>query len=233
MKDLDSIMADFRNERNGRPTPPQKNYRLPLSAGDAFTFLEKEYSRLVAERGKIYRLDQPTQEHLSKVADYLTSPERKLSLMLCGTMGNGKTVMGLAIMGVCRQFRRGSFSGEYPDTFPWPYLVSASEIARLVTRAYDSAATARDLAIFEELQAEKLLIIDDLGQESSKTYSYGTDIMPLAEIIRSRHAKRFPTVITTNLTEPQIAERYKQLVLDRIHEQYEMVAFTQPSYRTQ
>ena len=226
-------MADFRNERNGRPTPPQKSYRLPLSAGDAFTFLEKEYSRIVAERGKIYRLDQPTQEHLSNVADYLTSPKKKLSLMLCGTMGNGKTVMGLAIMAVCRKFRRGSFSGEYPDTFPWPYLVSASEIARLVARAYDPAATARDIAIYEELQAEKLLIIDDLGQESIKTYSYGTDIQPLAEIIRSRYAKRFPTVITTNLTEPQILERYKQLVLDRIHEQYEMVAFTQPSYRTQ
>ena len=232
MKSLESIMGNFWNDRNQPPTPPKKQYRLPLSAGDAFTFLEKEYSRLVAERGRLYRLDYPTQEHLKKVAEWLTSPEKNLSLMLCGTMGNGKTIMSLAIMGVCRKFRRGLFSGEYPDSFPWPYIVSAAEIARLVKKAY-SSTDYRDIAIYEELKSEKLLIIDDLGQESNKTQSFGTDIQPLTEILRSRYDSRFPTVITTNLTESQIAERYTQLVLDRIREQYEMIPFTQPSYRTQ
>jgi len=76
-----------------------------------------------------------------------------------------------------------------------------------------------------------ILYIDDLGVERLVSKEYGNDIYPLMEVISYRYRKTLPTIITTNLNEKQIIDRYGLRLQDRLDEQYDKIIYKNSSFR--
>jgi len=60
---------------------------------------------------------------------------------------------------------------------------------------------------------------------------YGNDIYPLMEVISYRYRKTLPTILTTNLNEKQIIDRYGLRLQDRLDEQYDKIIYKNSSFR--
>ncbi len=236
-------------------TPKDKispsRFSLPISKQTALQYLQWAYSNEVARRGDSFDLDAPTVEKMNIVADYLTNPAAKPSLLLFGTLGNGKTTMARAIVSVCsclrkdfgpegieaRQKREQRYYDEQArrpfelalSRVPFPILIDAKEINQFAIEAPDNV-TARNK--FEALKTRGFLIIDDMGKEETFIYSKANRYTPIVDIIEAREKHILPTIITANLTEIEIGNKYGARILDRMIGQYEMVAYQNRSYRS-
>ena len=193
--------------------------------------------------------DEETPRRMQSIANWLTNPARKPSLLLTGGFpGTGKTTAAKAVKNMARGLREsfdsnriqtqmsqeaGAYvplSEEEKSRLFWcesrvlvPVMFTANEIARMAEDQgdrYDAATRAH------------FLIIDDLGTEQRILKRYGNEILPLTDLLLYRYEKMLPTVITTNLSHSQIAEQYGPRISDRIKEMCETLVFTQTeSYR--
>lgn len=69
---------------------------------------------------------------------------------------------------------------------------------------------------------------DDLGTEPVVTKYYGTDKSVMTEVILNRYDQGIPftqTHVTTNLSAPQIKERYGSRAADRMREMFNFIEF--------
>ena len=106
---------------------------------------------------------------------------------------------------------------------PGPTFIPAQEIA-------DNAIKG-GRGYLEEIRKAKFLIIDDIGVEPPKVYEYKNEIRPLAELLDFRYLWRLPTVLTSNLPDAALSDRYGPRILDRLNEMAAKVAFTGKSFR--
>ena len=79
-------------------------------------------------------------------------------------------------------------------------------------------------------------MIDDLGTENEDFMQYGQRANPLAELLEKRydlsfHRDRVRTVVTSNLTDQQLKERYGFRVFDRLREMFAVVTVKGESLR--
>lgn len=74
----------------------------------------------------------------------------------------------------------------------------------------------------------KILLLDDLGCEPENCIIYGTSYHPISEIIYHRYRNQLTTILTTNLTDNELASRYGPRIMDRLEESYEFIAYTNP-----
>ena len=162
--------------------------------------------------------------------DYVTANIRMLaewikgeysSCLITGGVGVGKTALIKSIMRLFDLLRD-------PITIP-PLrcrpivLYDASELCY----KYISSEDVR----YEALNC-KALFIDDLGCEADQYHSYGNVSKPINDILLSRYASRSPTIITTNMSLNDFAQRYGARVSDRVNELYFIIECpTQTSYR--
>lgn len=84
---------------------------------------------------------------------------------------------------------------------------------------------------WKRLMYHDLLAIDDLGTEAREVMDYGNIINPTVDIITRRYENQFFTIISTNLTPPQISQVYGERIADRMREMMEIIPFTNTSYR--
>lgn len=82
----------------------------------------------------------------------------------------------------------------------------------------------------------KTLVIDDLGTENEDFMQYGQRANPLAELLEKRydlsfHRDRVRTIVTSNLTDQQLKERYGFRVFDRLREMFAVVTVKGESLR--
>ena len=63
------------------------------------------------------------------------------------------------------------------------------------------------------------------------TVFFGTERLPLAELLAARYDSRKPTIITTNLGPDGIAERYGERIADRLREIVDAIGFEGDSFR--
>ena len=82
----------------------------------------------------------------------------------------------------------------------------------------------------------KTLVIDDLGTENEDFMQYGQRANPLAELLEKRYDLSFyrdhvRTVVTSNLTDQQLKERYGFRVFDRMREMFAVVTVRGESLR--
>jgi DNA replication protein DnaC len=70
-----------------------------------------------------------------------------------------------------------------------------------------------------------LLVIDDLGCEPEVSVSFGNKKKPINEILVARYASRLPTIISSNLTPEEFAERYGNRVADRVNETFQFIEY--------
>lgn len=190
-----------------REIPEQTKFpnKLPDSREDAAGLLLAMYGTEVTRRDIVFKMDDTTISKVERVIKWIyDSPKR--GLLLCGTLGNGKTTMLLAIKKFFRcnilYFEAQTIYNQFKQNQEFPYIGS-----------------------------KDILLIDDLGTEPQSYNDFGEIRYPLAELLMLRYKLNKPTIIATNCTFEQIGERYGDRLQDRMREMYAMITYKEPSYR--
>jgi DNA replication protein DnaC len=120
-------------------------------------------------------------------------------LVFMGTYGCGKTHLAAAIANDCQTRGQAVHFVVVPDLLD--YLRA--------TYSPDSRVTYDQL--FEHVRSAPLLVLDDLGAQSSTPWAQEK----LFQLINHRYNARLPTVITTNLSLDQIDQRLASRMADQ------------------
>jgi hypothetical protein len=129
------------------------------------------------------------------------------SLVLVGDTGHGKTSMACACMRAVIDAGKGD-AVHLRDRMRSAgcRFVDAYAIAKCRTQAPLGCGEAPEMA--SALRAS-LLVLDELGGERH-------DVGPVAELLHERHASDRQTIVTTPLTQVQVADRYGDGIARRI-----------------
>ena len=136
-------------------------------------------------------------------ADFSNESE---SLLLCGPTGTGKTQVSLAIARMAAEKGFGVVYGP------------AGRLFHQLEREHFGRADGDTL---EKLSACDLLVIDDLGTEFTGPFYTAS----LYELLNTRQLAGLPTIISTNLSLGQIAERYGEAVASRVIGAFQPIVF--------
>ena len=177
--------------------------------------LQMLYKIQVEARGREFVADAPTLDKLNLAAKWLSSSQ-KFGLVLYGNVGSGKTMLLNSLTQLF--FRTGCFM---------PHIISttAAELQRCFVQ--DQSAEG----FYGVAKNSKILLLDDLGCEPENCIIYGTSYHPISEIIYHRYRNQLTTILTTNLTDNELASRYGPRIMDRLEESFDFIAYTNPSYR--
>lgn len=163
------------------------------------------YGAMVGSRGMDFIMDDCTLSKVESVIKWMYA-SRKRGLLLCGTIGNGKTTMLRAVS----------------------YLFGSHAMYIEAQGIYDYFRQNRS---FPSCPRNGILLIDDLGVEPPSCNDFGEIRYPLAELLMSRYRQNATTVIATNYTLEQIGQAYGDRVLDRMKEMFAKITYIEPSYR--
>lgn len=145
---------------------------------------------------------------------------QKTSLMLYGSVGNGKTTIAKAIMSVLKQFK------------PQEQRFCSVTASTLIRIKYDPAfASTFTVCDHNTYLTSDILLLDELGMENETIKHYGNEDTPIQDLLFYRYEHNKPTIITSNLDNKGLLERYGERIMDRTKEQYDKVNYTNPSYR--
>lgn len=212
-------------------------YRLPLTTKEATTLLEESYLATLKARGGSYGIDEATRNVISLVARWLTGDagNDKPSLLLYGDIGRGKTTLCSAVVRMVEQCKAAIAAYSHTNRWrlsnedkqrEWDWQRTATP--EMVTAVELAQADERELA---RIARASVLIIDDIGIEPVEVKRYGTAITPLVDVINERYANQRCTIITTNLDDDSVIERYGDRTEDRLREMCDKIAFSGESYR--
>lgn len=195
-----------------QPCKPEKMKGKKENIESALKML---YKMQVEARGREFIADAPTLDKLNLAAKWLGSSQ-KFGLVLYGNVGSGKTMLLNSLTQLF--FRTGCFM---------PHIISttAAELQRCFVQ--DQSAEG----FYGVAKNSKILLLDDLGCEPENCIIYGTSYHPISEIIYHRYRNQLTTILTTNLTDNELASRYGPRIMDRLEESFDFIAYTNPSYR--
>jgi len=171
------------------------------------------YKQKVESIGSRFIDNDATMDKIQKVAKWLCKKD-KPGLFLYGLCGTGKTVMERVIQQILSE---GRADGNC-----------------LKVTAVDLHSSFRDNEkgwIYETFKTNEVSVIDDLGCEPERCMIYGVDYQPIQTLFYYRYEKRLITVLSTNLDDKMIAERYGVRVWDRIEEMFDRIQFLEESFR--
>lgn len=83
----------------------------------------------------------------------------------------------------------------------------------------------------ERYKTIPILFLDEVGVEADSVNFVGNRILPVTEILLERYDSRAVTIITGNLSDKGLSDRYGVRVADRLNEVADKIAFTGQSYR--
>lgn len=195
-------------------------FRLPLAVEDAYRLLYSAYKVEVERRCLALIIDDDTTRIVAEVARYLTGTSPR-GLLFCGTPGNGKTTLVLALQNAVAWLRsRGMLP---PELMRYDL-----DTVRMVEARHVAATYKAEKSRYHRIG---VLAIDDVGTEAVEVVDYGNVIEPITELIEARYARGLFTIVTTNLTGQELRQRYGVRVVDRMNEMMHVVVFKNNSYR--
>lgn len=189
-----------------------------MTASDMMELLGACYCAVVTQRHpdmEGWRFEEATIEHLRAVSVALQDSDRH-GILMNGQVGNGKTTMVLALREALTWLKRN-----FSDTLPTLRLTDAREVTR---------AAANDEE-FAKLMDAPLLAIDDAGKEATEVMHYGNSLLPMTELLEYRYEHQLFTILTSNVTVDELAEKYGERVFDRLIEMMNVITFTNNSFR--
>ncbi len=146
-------------------------------------------------------------------------PKNGQNLFLIGPTGLGKTHLSTA---VAVELIKKGFDVVYEST---QQIMTDFETVRF-SSGYGTALDLPDLSRYTEAE---LLIMDDLGTEMTTQYT----ISCLYNIINTRINRNLSTIISTNLTQKELRDRYADRITSRLFGEYEPLVFTGKDIRGQ
>jgi len=144
--------------------------------------------------------------------------------MLAGNPGNGKTTIIKAMKTMI------AYSG-LQDPANLDHWGRPDKANLNIVKAYEIASKAKEESEFRKTMKKGLLAIDDFGTETLDVMSYGNVFSPITELLYERYDGRLFTVISTNLLNKAIRERYGERIADRFNEMMTCVTFPDISFR--
>lgn len=207
---LDKCMAAL----NRMSVAPERYRITNYSEEEVYQFLKACYQKTVASRAKAYIETESTNEAIEKATKWLTG-NHKAGLLLYGGVGNGKSTLSLAICKLIDLLEGNNWNSCISS-------VTALELANIAMNDKDR---------FNNIKIATKLVIDDLGTEPSTVKNWGNEISPVTEILYHRYDNLLFTVVTSNLNDKEIKERYGIRIADRISEMFDKVFFSGESYR--
>lgn len=221
MPRVGELMSVIRSQRT-----TADRFRFNMSEQSALDLLTAHYIFEVEARHNNIRLDENTINNLRKMAHYLTKPNPKFGVMLCGTCGNGKTTLVFALRNTIAYLKNKGHFDKYRSSES-PYF----DFELRFVDVRDVIEIFKDKPRYANLRSERLLAIDDLGKEPVEVLDYGNVTNPLTDLLEYRYLYQKFTIITTNLDAKEIREKYGTRVADRFNEMLEVIVFQDISYR--
>ena len=225
-----SKLIDFQNvealsQKLQAAKASRERFSIEIPERDCANALYAAMQAVVAQRGNTLNFDEPTRQHISAAARWLTDPASTPGLLLCGLCGNGKTTLAQAIsllIGYVTEAECG-----YSRKLSVP-MYTAKEVCRMCAA---SERFAEEHAAYAELPKKEMIIIDDLGEEPREVLVYGMVHTPVIDLLSKRYAAQKATIITTNLQTDEIREKYGARIYDRFTETLTPIIFENESYR--
>ena len=193
-----------------------ERFKIEQSEEKVKSFLYMAYYKEVEDRRSTFIKDEATMEMIAKAAKWLTA-DLKPGLLLYGGVGNGKTTLAKAICKTIGILYDSAYSNERKGVC----RISALEVAKC----------ASDPESFTRLRNQEMLFIDDIGTEPASIKSWGNEISPVTELLYSRYDRQLFTIITSNLNDKELEERYGLRIADRMAEMFERLHYSNRSYR--
>jgi len=187
-----------------------QRYKLNVTLSQAEELLDTCYQVIVSRRRIEFQADASYKQYLRQCSRWLTELNSP-GLLLYGNYGAGKTTMGKAISLLLSNMGAPIKS------------ITARDIATLA---------AMDPDAFLSLKRESMLYIDEVGREPLVAKNYGNDKSPFIEMLEYRYDRQMFTILTANLTDQEIIDRYGVYIDERIAENFDKINYENKSYRT-
>lgn len=162
--------------------------------------------------------DATTEERVRKAAKWLTGKHKTGLLMYGAACGTGKTTLGNAMCTLINYL----FDSPYSDRRKNVYRTTAINLVKLYSENPEQ---------YNRMATQELLFIDDLGTEPVNIKIYGNEFSPVTELLYNRYDRNRWTIVTSNLSDEQMKERYGARIDDRLREMFDKIHFQGTSYR--
>lgn len=161
------------------------------------------------------------------------------SVFLTGSPGTGKTHMAVGLMwewllGALRVEQRKDggviawgVNFKAGDPHCVPIFVSVPELYGELKDTFDGKGDESERSVMNRYSTAIMLVLDDIGAEQITDWKRGT----LYSLIDRRYREMRQTIITSNMTLDEMAERIDDRIASRIVEMGAVIAMTGEDYR--
>ena len=129
------------------------------------------------------------------------------SLLIVGTVGTGKTLLGCAIL---TEWMYGE-EGDWMDT---GLYATAAQILRRIKMTWRKDSSETEQQVMSKLAQVSLLVIDEVGVQ----FNSDTERLLLTELVNDRYNHRRATILISNLTIKEFTQTVGDRIVDRFKE---------------
>ena len=230
IENLNALIAKI-NEQNNKAAPSQRFY-LPFDQKDVAQLIGVKYKAEVLNRvhpNDYRQLGSDMKQNIADVSKWLCNPNKKPGILFFGDVGTGKTTLLRAICTVINTVceRETDGQGRRETTLDDFHCISIVK-AKGIINDYNNLQTRPRYDLMTKVA---LLAIDELGVEPMESKLYGNVSEPLIDLFCERYDRQLCTVVSTNLGNTEIRQRYGTRLADRFSEMFATIPFNGQSFR--